>query len=86
MPKCPKCNLETDHLMAIYMTTGYSRDIVRLTKSGEEKAEAEYDADTGLMRWPVESGSSVDDRYICPSCRGEIARGIDEAMKFLKGG
>lgn len=84
MLKCPNCELEIDHV--ICETSELYRYVVRLPKDEKEKEETEYDPDTGLMCVFVEDGSTVEDKYICPLCRKEIAQDEEEVAKFLKGG
>jgi len=84
MPNCPNCELEIDHI--ICETSEYYRSIVRLPEDDKEKSETGYDPDTGLMWVYVEDGCNVEDKYICPLCRKEIAYDEEEIVKFLKGG
>jgi len=84
MPKCSICGLEIDHV--ICETSEYYRNIVRLPKDDKEKGETDYDPDAGLMWVYVEDGCFVEDKYICPLCRKEIAQDEGEVARFLKGG
>lgn len=84
MPKCPNCELEIDHVIS--ETNEFFRLVLRLPENDKEKEEVEYDPDTGLMSVFIEDSIIVEDKYICPLCRKEIAQDEEEVAKFLKGG